>query len=171
NSGAPEANWDATRKLRPLRTAGRLATVPHPRRSGDTPMTARSSAAALAAAALLAAPAPASDALRNEVRTALAEPLKKLPAGQNQAAIAVGEFTGPAQLDTNAGPGLQQLLADELKALGVAVDKTAPLSVKGRYALVDDKDRPGQVVVKVTAEVFDRNDERKSEFNALLPGV
>jgi hypothetical protein len=135
-------------------------------------MPVRSTLLALVAAVLAAAgPARASEALRNEVRAALAEPIKKLLEEEKQEAVAVGEFTGPAQLDTNAGPGLRQILAEELAALKVSVQKKANLSVKGRYAKVDDKVGPGQVVVKLTAEVFDRNDERRAEFHALLRGV
>lgn len=116
-------------------------------------------------------PARASDALRNEIRTALAEPIKKLLEEEKQEAIAVGEFTGPAQFDTNAGPGIQQVLAEELAALKVTVQKKANLSVKGRYARIADKASPGLIVVKLTAEVLDRNDERRAEFHALLRGV
>ncbi len=123
----------------------------------------------LSAVTLLAAgPAWAAEGLRKEIRTAIAEPIQKLLEEEKQEAIAVGEFTGPAQLDTNAGPGLQQVLTEELKALKVNVEKKANLSVKGRYAKVEDRAHPGQIAVKVTAEVFDRNDERKVEFHAVL---
>lgn len=124
----------------------------------------------LAILAQLGAPlsANASEALRKEVRTFIAEPIKKLLAEEKQNAIAVGEFTGPAGLDTNAGPGIQQLLTEELLALKVIVRKKATLSVKGRYARVKDKDSPGRIAVKVTAEVLDDSDERKAEFHALL---
>lgn len=128
-------------------------------------------AAVALATLILTSAARASELLRNEVRTAIAVPIQKLLEEENQQAIAVGEFTGPAQLDTNAGPGLQQLLADELRTLKVNVQKTANLSVKGRYARVDNQAEPGQLVVKLTAEVFDRNDDRKAEFHALLRGT
>jgi len=53
----------------------------------------------------------------------------------------------------------------------VTVLKTAPLSIKGRYAKIDDKANSGQLAVKLTAEVLDSNDERKAEFHALLRGL
>jgi hypothetical protein len=136
-------------------------------------MSSRSTVAALAALALLHGPGPAAEArtLREEVRTALAEPVQKLLEEEKAEAVAVGEFTGPAQLDSNAGPGIQQILTEELEALKVNVQKKANLSVKGRYAKVEDKDGSGQIAVKLTAEVLDRNDERKAEFHALLRGT
>jgi hypothetical protein len=128
---------------------------------------------ALAAVVLLAAaaPAPASEALRGEIRAKLAVPIQKLLAEENRPDIAVGEFIGPAQLDTNGGPGIQQLLTEELVALKVLVRKEAELSVRGRYAKVEDSDHPGHIAVKVTAEVFDKRDERRGEFPALVRGV
>src|SRR5690242_7734206 len=105
---------------------------------------------------------------RTDIRRFLAEPIKKLMEEEKAEAVAVGEFTGPAQLDTNAGPGIQQLLTEELLALEVNVRKKANLSVKGRYAKVADPTNREKVAVKVTAEVLDRNDERKGELHALL---
>jgi hypothetical protein len=136
-------------------------------------MAVRPSIFVLAGVALLTAarPASASEALRKEIHAALAEPIKKLLEEEKQEAIAIGEFTGPAQLDTNAGPGIQQLLTEELMALKVPVQKQANLSIRGRYAKLDDKARPGQIVVRLTAEVFDRNDERRAEFHAVLQGL
>ncbi len=122
-----------------------------------------------AAVVLLASgPANASESLRKAIRERIAEPIRKLLAEEKQDAIAVGEFSGPAFFDTNAGPGIQQLLAEELKALKVDVRKNANLSVKGRYANVPDPTSPGLTMVKLTAEVLDRADERKLEFQAEL---
>jgi hypothetical protein len=137
-------------------------------------MSVRALLAGLAASAVLLGavrPAAAAATLRDEIRTALAKPIQDLLTEEKQEAVAIGEFTGPALLDTNAGPGVQQILAEELQALKVTVQKKANLSVKGRYAKVEDKESPGQIAVKLTAEVLDRNDERKAEFRALLRGT
>jgi hypothetical protein len=128
-------------------------------------------AALILAAAVVPGAAGAAESMRDEIRAALAEPIKKLLKKENQDAVAVGEFTGPAQLDTNSGPGIQEMLADELRALRVNVAKTAAYSVKGSYAKVRDRDSPGLILVKVTAEVFDSDSERRAEFPALLRGV
>lgn len=119
-------------------------------------------------------PAHASEALRKQIHEGLALPIQKLLENEGQPTIAVGEFTGPAQLDSNGGPGLQQILTEELLALKapVAIDaaarRQAKLSVKGDYALVDDPDRRGFEIVLVTADV--RNDRQKTiqTFSARL---
>src|SRR4051812_8595059 len=99
----------------------------------------------------------ASDGFRKEIRSALAEPIKVLLKEEKQESIAVGEFTGPAQLDSQAGPGIQQQLSEELTAIKVTVNKKAALSVKGRYAKVNDEKSPGRIAVKLTAEIYDSN--------------
>jgi hypothetical protein len=136
-------------------------------------MSIRSSLAGLAGLALLSQTSPVVAEvrpLRDEVRVALAEPVKKLLEEEKQEAVAIGEFTGPAQLDSNAGPGLQQVLTEELKALKVDIRTKADLSVKGRYAKIEDRASPGLIAVKVTVQVLDRNDEEKSKFSALIRG-
>jgi hypothetical protein len=113
-----------------------------------------------ACVALLALPAAGrADSVRGEVGK-LAQKIVKLLEEQNQTAVAVGAFVGPAQFETNAGPGFQGLLCEELEKLkpGV-VQKTADLSVRGHYARIDDEKVAGQIAVKLTAEVFDRKDE------------
>src|SRR5947209_3974906 len=45
----------------------------------------------------------------------LAKGILKTVEDEGQSTIAVGAFTGPAQFDTNAGPGFQELLCEELE--------------------------------------------------------
>lgn len=85
---------------------------------------------------------------------------------ESQTSVAVGDFTGPAQLDANFGPGIANDLSAELTVLKVTIDKKASLSVKGRYALVEDKKNPDLRIVKLTIQVLDRNDDVKSEYRA-----
>jgi hypothetical protein len=113
-----------------------------------------------ACVALLALPAPGrAEPVRGEINK-LAQKIVKLLEEQNQTAVAVGAFVGPAQFETNAGPGFQGLLCEELEKVkpGV-VQKAADLSVRGRYARIDNEKVAGEIAVKVTAEVFDRKDE------------
>jgi hypothetical protein len=115
-----------------------------------------------ACVALLVLPAPGrAEPVRGEINK-LAQKIVKLLEEQNQTAVAVGAFVGPAQFETNAGPGFQGLLCEELEKVkpGV-VQKAADLSVRGRYARIDLEGEgvAGQIAVKVTAEVFDKKDE------------
>jgi hypothetical protein len=84
---------------------------------------------------------------------------------QNQSAIAVGEFVGPADLDSNSGPGLTETLKSLLNELrpGI-VQRQAPLSLRGRYDKVaDPRDPTARILIKVTAEITDKNATRVDE--------
>jgi hypothetical protein len=107
---------------------------------------------------LLAPPAHASA----ELRTVLAEvaaDLKKLLDGQNDDALAIGQFTGPPNLPTSAGPGIVQILSEELQKKGIQVKTRAKLGVRGRYHLAElpaehpDDARLGVKVLAVEIEV------------------
>jgi hypothetical protein len=121
----------------------------------------------LAAALVLgqAGRADATERLRNGIRDKLAVKIQKLLQQEEQQAVAVGDFSGPPQLGANPGPGLRQLLADELKALNVRVDnKKANLTVSGRFVKLENPDRKGLILVRITAQVHDRNDQLKGTF-------
>ena len=107
----------------------------------------------------------ASEAMRKELGP-VAKSIHALLDEEAQTAVAIGDFTGPAQLDSNFGPGIANDLSDELTSLKVTIDKKASLSVKGRYALVEDKKKPELRIVKLTIQVLDRNDDVKSEYRA-----
>lgn len=74
----------------------------------------------------------ASDALR-EGLGGLARDVKKLLDHRGESALAVGQFTGPATFPSSAGPGIAQLLTEELQKLGVAIQARAALGIKGEY--------------------------------------
>lgn len=108
---------------------------------------------------------PASEVMRKEL-IPVAKSIQALLAEEGQQTVAVGDFTGPAQLEANFGPGIANDLSAELGVLKVIVDKKASLSVKGRYALVEDNKNRDLRIVKLTIQVLDRNDDVKSEFRA-----
>src|SRR5262245_20548549 len=83
-----------------------------------------------------AAPAPANENLRIEVREA-ARNLKKFLEGQNQDSIAVGHFSGPPE--ASGGILIEKTLAEELAKLGISNKLRAPIIVEGSYHDVTDK--------------------------------
>jgi hypothetical protein len=114
--------------------------------------------------ALLAGPVRSAEALRRELGQ-LAQKIKKLLEEQKQDAIAVGEFRGPPGLETASGPGIQQGLIEQLRALKVNVRPRADLSLRGEYLLVPDprKDRDDErdrVAVRLRAVVSDLRGEK-----------
>ena len=72
------------------------------------------------------------DALRKElspVAQGIAEAVKSL----GHETVAVGEFTGPAQLATSSGPVIPKTLTEELTKHGLSVKRVAPVGVKGEF--------------------------------------
>jgi hypothetical protein len=125
-----------------------------------------SAALAVCLTAILdAAPARATEVLQKEL-TRIAEQVQGVLMVDHQAAIAVGEFSGPAQLDTNFGPGVAAALTRALQDRGVTVSRKAALSVRGRYAKVPSDRFAGQSMVRLTIEVFDRDDQPRGSFQA-----
>src|SRR4051812_49719631 len=87
---------------------------------------------------LAAAPARADDALRKElavVARGIAEAVK----GLGHQAIAVGEFTGPAQLAASGGPAVAQTLAEGPAKNKGTVKPDAPRRGKGGVGDVKEK--------------------------------
>jgi hypothetical protein len=115
------------------------------------------------AAVLATAPARGAEALDKELAV-VAQRVQKFLKAENQTTIAVGEFSGPAQLDTNFGPGVADVLARELQARGVSVSRTASLSVRGRYDRVASDWYPGQTMIRLTVEVYDCANKPRGSF-------
>ena len=93
----------------------------------------RLSCAALVACLAWLPPATrAADTLRQGVAQ-LATDVKRLLEKRGEEVLAIGQFTGPASFPTSAGPGIAQLLTEELQKLGVSVKQRAPLGIKGEY--------------------------------------
>jgi hypothetical protein len=84
----------------------------------------------------------------------MAKDIKKLLDGRGEKSIAVGQFTGPPQLDASSGPGIALLLQEELRRVGVAVERRTNLGIKGEYKDVTDKDSE-QLAVLLKVQLVD----------------
>lgn len=84
------------------------------------------------AIALATPPAHANEALRPALAD-MSKQVAKLLKGRGQDAIAIGAFTGPAHLPASSGPGIKQVLIEELTRQGVKVQSRAGLEIKGDY--------------------------------------
>src|SRR5262249_13617885 len=157
----------------PRRAAPAVLTTPWPPRGAGRPgrptvnqrgvLTMTTSAArrvaaagiALALWAALAAPARADDALRTEL-AAGAKGIAQAVKGLGHEAIAVGEFTGPAQLAASGGPVITKTLTEELPKNGLAVKRVAPVGVKGEFEDVKDQ-QSGLLAARIKGTVTDRS--------------
>jgi hypothetical protein len=86
----------------------------------------------------------------------VAKDIKTLLAERGEDSLSVGQFTGPATLPTSAGPGIAQLLSEELKKLGLTVKVRANVGVEGKYRDVKVKET-GLLAVELTVNVVDRS--------------
>jgi hypothetical protein len=121
---------------------------------------------AVALAAAGAGPDPSAPALNQELAV-VAEAIKQLLDGRGQDAIAVGAFTGPERATANGGNGIKHALTEELKRVGVRVEKRADLEIKGDY--FDAEDQQAKLVVLVLkARVIDRQGTEIALFQRSL---
>ena len=109
---------------------------------------------ALALGTVLAGPVRADEALRTEL-AAIARGIAEAVKGLGHDTVAVGEFTGPAQLATSSGPVITKTLAEELSKNGVAVKRVAAVGVKGEFEDVKDK-QSGLLAARIKGTVTDR---------------
>src|SRR5262249_16614343 len=98
--------------------------------------------------------AQADDALRKEL-SAVAQGIAEAVKSLGHESIAVGEFTGPAQLASSGGPVITKTLTEELTKHGVSVKRTAPVGVKGEFDDVKDK-QTGLLAARIKGTVTDR---------------
>jgi hypothetical protein len=116
---------------------------------------------------LAAGPARATPELRQEL-AALAKDIKSLLDGRGQDAIGLGQFTGPPTFPTSAGPGINQILIEELKKVGVVVKDRAKLGLKGEYTVVEvpaeDDDRRKVLAVQLKAVLVDNLGKALTDF-------
>ena len=99
------------------------------------------------------APVRASEDLRRELAE-VAQSIQKFLDGRQEDSIAIGQFSGPANFPASAGPGLVQVLTEELHKLKISVKTRAKFGIKGEYRVTElpaeDKD-DARIGVKVLA--------------------
>lgn len=100
-------------------------------------------------------PARASNSLRLELAEA-AKKIAEVVKSQKASAIAVGDFTGPRRLRASSGPGIAEVLAEELKKIGIKVNDDAELEIKGDFLDIDDKESE-QLAALLKIRVLDRS--------------
>src|SRR5262245_23274286 len=128
------------------------------RRQGSASMTLIRMPFAVIVAAFVALTntslARADDALRKEL-AAVAKGIADAVKALGHDTVAVGEFTGPAQLATSSGPVIAKTLTEELPKNGVTVKRVAPIGVKGEFEDVKDK-QSGLLAARIKGTVTDR---------------
>jgi hypothetical protein len=98
------------------------------------------------------------EALRPSLKE-LSEKIAGLLKGRKEGAITVGAFTGPSRFPSSSGPGIKQILIEELQkqkidGKPIQVSKEAKLEVKGDYLGIQDKDSK-LLALRLLAKVLD----------------
>ncbi len=135
-----------------------------PARILGNPLIGRT-AVATALTILLAARSEAAGPTLREALKNLAKDVAAVVKAENQTTIAVGDFVGPADLDANSGPGIADTLKSLLEEIqpGLVQRKTF-LSLRGHYDKIPDpKDPATLVLIRITAEITNKNAERIDE--------
>lgn len=122
-----------------------------------------------------ARPARASKALRDELGN-IANQVATILAASRETAIGIGAFTGPATFPASAGPGVAQILKEELKSRGIETDELrTKFGLKGSFSFtqvevpsVSDFNQTDKFIgVKVTVEMVDQFGQPIAAFNAV----
>jgi hypothetical protein len=66
----------------------------------------------------------------------------------------VGQFPGPPTKFTSAGPGISQILSEELQKLGIKIETPANIGIEGKYQAVTVKETK-ELAVRVVISVVD----------------
>ncbi|MCA9166780.1 MAG: hypothetical protein KDB23_03895 [Planctomycetales bacterium] len=115
----------------------------------------------------------ASPALRKEL-SRICDRVATILSAKGVSTIAVGSFTGPATFPSSGGPGIIQILKEELETRQIEVVRQAQFGLKGNFAMTELKaDSPfpvapseRQVAVRVTVTMVDQFDNPVTEFVA-----
>jgi len=83
--------------------------------------------------------------------------------------VTVGQFTSPPQLHSTAGPGIANILTEELIKRGVEVKPLADLGVKGEYRLLA-KEGPRGPWAQIKGDVQDAAGKRRFSFTRHVRG-
>ncbi len=100
-------------------------------------------------------PLRAGEGLRKELAV-VADGITKVVKEFGYDTIAVGEFTGPAELAASGGTVISQTLTEELHKKGLTVQRRAPIGLKGEFRDVKDK-TTGLLAAQIKGTVTDRS--------------
>jgi hypothetical protein len=119
---------------------------------------------------MLWAPLCASAATPMEAKLAeVAEKVAEAVKGLGHDSVSIGQFTGPPQLATSAGPGIAKVLADELLKRDVTVKRRAELGVSGKFQQASDEKQ--RLIARIEGELIDRSSNVICTFGTEINGV
>jgi hypothetical protein len=73
------------------------------------------------------------DELKSKLEQKLVELKRDLFDSRGVGSLAVGEFSGSAQLEASGGPAISNAMIDAFRTIGLTIDRKAKIEVAGRY--------------------------------------
>lgn len=118
--------------------------------------------------ALACGPVHAATGLQEEVAT-VAKELSKAIKGMQHDSVSIGQFSGPPQAEASGGPGIAQMLTDELAKHEITVKRRAELGLKGEFRSA--KNDRGRVVARIEGQLTNRSGEVLISFARDVTGA
>ena len=109
----------------------------------------------------------AANTLQKELE-AVAKSVAQLLKAKQLDSIAIGQFTGPPNFPTSAGPGIVHTLGEEFKKQGITVKQRAAVGIKGEYSLTKLNDpllKHDFLAIRIQGSLVDQFGEVLSDFH------
>ncbi|MCC7422994.1 MAG: hypothetical protein IT428_22185 [Planctomycetaceae bacterium] len=123
----------------------------------------------LGGAATPARAAEASAEMRKEI-TKIALAIKEVLATEGQKTVSIGKISGTEAIASGAGPGMTQLLTEELTKAGVTVSPDAETVIQGEFAMTRAAQAGDELALRIQTELVDPNGKALAAFNLRANG-
>lgn len=116
--------------------------------------------------------APAADEMRKEIAK-IAKAVHDILEDRDQTTVSIGQFTGPSTFPATAGPGMTQMLTEEIQKLGMTVKTPADVGVEGRFLMqeIEEPDPNNSLVkqkrlsLRIKGSLVDKIGRQLTDFN------
>lgn len=102
--------------------------------------------------------------MRKEI-TKIALSIKDVLASEGQKTVSIGKLKGTEAIASGAGPGMTQLLTEELTKAGVTVQPDSQTVIQGEFSLTRPAQAGDDLALRIQTELVDQNGKSLAAFN------
>jgi hypothetical protein len=132
-------------------------------------LTVAALAGLVAGSAATARAAEASAEMRKEINK-IALAIKDVLATEGQKTVSIGKISGTEAIASGAGPGMTQLLTEELTKAGVTVQPDAEAVIQGQFSMTRAAQAGDDLALRIQTELVDQNGKALAAFNLAAAG-
>lgn len=132
-------------------------------------LTVAALAGLLAGSAPTARAAEASAEMRKEINK-IALAIKDVLATEGQKTVSIGKISGTEAIASGAGPGMTQILTEELTKAGVTVQPDAEAVIQGQFSMTRAAQAGDELALRIQTELVDQNGKALAAFNLAANG-